>query len=315
MSKGYTDEERQWILDNSTSVQWRDTREFCEKFNTQFHRNKSFDSFRSYLQFYNVRVTSEYNYTKEQIAWIKENANIGIFKNHAQFTKIFNAIFGTNKSTNAMTKYLKQQGITISTHRIERQYTDEQKQWISENCNWSKYYSFNDFVSSFNERFGTHTTRNQLFGYCYRNDLYKKGDIKHHTQFKKGERCDTSREEYPIGTIRCSGNRPYIKVQMCNGKSNVVGKGRDNHGLNEPYWKPLQKKIWEDNYGTVPIGYEVCSLNGNKFDENIENIGIIDERIKGTMALNGWWTENSKLTATAVQWCNLYMIAKDRGII
>lgn len=317
MSKGYTDEQKQWIL-HSASQSWKNVREFSEAFNRQFSLNKSYDSFRAYLHNNSIIVNADSineAYTQEQIEWINENVNIGIFKNQAHFTKIFNIVFGTNKNADAMAVYLRKRGISISTERTEKRFTDKQKQWISDNCNWTIYHSFNDFVKAFNAEFSIHTTRSQLFNYCYRKGIYEKGDLPHHAQFKKGEKSSFSRDECPIGTIHSVKGRPYIKVQMCNGKANVVGKGKDNHGLNEPYWKPLQKKIWEDNYGKVPDGYEVCSLNGDKYDTNIEHIGLIDKRMKGTMALKGWWTENAKLTSTAVQWCNLYMTAKDNNII
>ena len=100
---------------------------------------------------------------------------------------------------------------------------------------------------------------------------------------------------------------------LCNGNSRA---DKDNcHSYKEPFWKPLQKKVWEDHYGDVPEGYVVCSLNGNLCDTDINNIGIIDRRGTAMLGKNQWWTDNRVLTANGVQWCNLYMTAKDNGVL
>ena len=79
----------------------------------------------------------------------------------------------------------------------------------------------------------------------------------------------------------------------------------NGHSYKEPYWKALQKKIWEDNYGEVPEGYEVCCLTGNPDDTDPSHLYAIDRRLKARMAKNGWWTTEKHITLTGIKWCEL----------
>lgn len=119
--------------------------------------------------------------------------------------------------------------------------------------------------------------------------------------------------EAPLGTVVYNKQRNlcFIKVQMCEGKSGNT-KG---HNLKEPFWKPLQNKIWEEKIGAIPEKYIACSLTDNPYEQDIENIALIDKRGKAVMSRKNWWSDNAKFTAVAVRWCNLYFIAKDKNII
>lgn len=131
-------------------------------------------------------------------------------------------------------------------------------------------------------------------------------------QFQTGK---TNNRGLPVGTIRYnSDGRPFIKVLENDGRSGKLS-GRKGHNYKEPWWMPLQKKIWVDHYGEVPDGYVVISLNGNPNDTDIKNIGIIDKRGTAVMAKKGWWTDNTVITADGAQWCNLYYTAKDNNAL
>lgn len=252
---------------------------------------------------------------KEQEIWIRENARIIEWKNTKHFTDTFNAIFGTDKTATGMNCYLNRNGLQLLSEKTAVHYTDEMKAWLVDN--YDKYGC--DFVSmaiDFNKTFGVAYSNARLRKYCEQNlkihKPRKKRRSRNKGQFQKGV---TNGRGLPIGTIRYnSDGRPFIKVLESDGKSKSSSRYK-GHNYKEPWWMPLQKKIWIDHYGEVPEGYRVVSLNGNPCDTDIKNIGVIDVRGTARMAKNGWWTDNSVITGDGVQWCNLFYTAKDNGVV
>lgn len=256
-----------------------------------------------------------HRYTAEQINWIKENLNNGVFRNQKHFTDVFNAIFGTDVKWQNMNQLLYRHGWSVKTKHNTNQWTEEQDKWLIKN--YEKYDR--DFVSmaeDFNTNFNSDKSACCITKHCERSlgihkPQKKKGTINKGC-FKSGEQnmWGKNRQELPVGTIRYnSDGRPFIKVKLCEGQNTHKGGG---HNYKEPWWKPLQKKIWEDHYGEVPKGFIVCSLNGDPNDTDINHIGLIDKRGTARMAKFGWWgMDNLILTKNAVTWCNLYYAEKD----
>lgn len=250
-------------------------------------------------------------YSDAQAKWIRENVSLGIFRDKKHFLATFNAIFNDNRTFDAIVNYLAKNNLTLITKYNTPKFSEEQTAWLK--SNYSKYDVFADFVRAYNDHFGTAWGYNNIMSHCRTLDLHeysRSRRMQNAGQFKKGQKYGP--EECPIGTIRYNKQRGvcFIKVQMCGGRS----RDTSGHNLKEPFWRVLQDKVWEDERGTIPEGYMACPLNCNPYEDNINNIGLIDKRGKAIMGRKGWWTDNVKFTATAVRWCNLYFIAKDHGI-
>lgn len=249
-------------------------------------------------------------YTDEQLKWIEGNLDVGVFRSQKHFTDVFNALFGTSVTYTAMTSVLFKRGWKLKTNYNSPHWTDEMDAWLENN--YSAYAcDFTQMAHDFNETFGSDKSNCAITKRLERKGIHKprkkKGSVNKGC-FQCGHRRT---EQLPVGTIRYnSDGRPFIKVKECKGDSgNKRGEG---HNYREPWWKPLQKKIWEDHYGDVPDGYIVCSLNGDPSCTDIEQIGIIDKRGTARMAKNGWWDiDHTAIKATAVSWCNLYYALKD----
>lgn len=310
--KRYTEEQALWIRENAEAREWANAHSFAEAFNAQFDDPKSVDSILSYMQKRGIKFRSRNRMPKNQAEWIRDNCQVIVWRNTKHFTDTFNAIFGTNKSHQTMNSYLNKNGLQIKSGMTVG-YSKEMDQWLIEN--YEKYEcDFVKMAKDFNRKFGTNHSNCRIAKHCERGlKIHKpapKNRMVNKGQVKKGE--PTGRG-LPIGTIRYnSDGRPFIKVKENDGSNTKDSQG--GHNYKEPWWKPLQKKIWEDNYGEVPKGYEVCSLNGDQNDTNIEDIGIIDRRGKAVMAKKGWWTDNEVITGDGMMWCNLYYTAKDNGI-
>lgn len=253
-------------------------------------------------------------YTAEQSAWIKENVRAIEWRNTKHFADTFNALFGTEKKTQAINCYLNRNGMQLLTKKTAEYYTSEMDEWLVYNYNRFNG-NFVELADHFNSRFGTDYSNCRLMKRCERTLKIHKPKSKKNMKNSGKFKADVSNGRgLPIGTIRYnSDGRPFIKVLESDGKS---GSSRcRGHNYREPWWMPLQKKIWIDHYGEVPEGYRVVSLNGNPEDTDIKNIGLIDVRGTAVMSKKGWWTDNTVITADGVQWCNLYYTAKDNGVV
>ena len=268
-------------------------------------------------------------FTKEQLKWIEDNLDAGVFRNQKHFADVFNALFGTDVTQAAMAQMLSRRGWSVKTIHNTPQWTKEQDEWLVEN-----YERFGgDFVKMagvFNETFQTNKTNCNLQKHLTRKGMHhplpksvrsvqKREEHQGGTRawnngmFRKGQK--SVRGELPIGTIRYnSDGRPFIKVMLCNGDG---GKSKgQGHNYREPFWKPLAKKIWEDNYGDVPEGYEVCVLSGDPNDTDVLNMVLLDRRMKARMAKNKWWNiDNTEIKKTATAWCKLFYALQDKGAI
>lgn len=270
-----------------------------------------------------------HRFTDEQLTWIHDNLDVGIFRNQTHFTDVFNALFGTSVSRESMCMALCRRGWKLTTKQNTSKWTAEMDAWIEEH--YEEYEC--DFVTmakDFNELFGTDKSNCVITKRLERRGIHKprpKASFKKEPQpksksdakprrpyrnkgmFVKGQK--SVRGELPVGTIRYnSDGRPFIKVMLCNG--NAGHDANTGHNYREPFWKPLQKKIWEDHYGEVPNGYIVCSLNGDPNCTDIDKIGLIDKRGTARMAKNKWWgIDNLTIKKTAIEWCNLNYAMQD----
>ena len=256
-------------------------------------------------------------YTYKEKYWLKVNAVNKTWKNVKEFTDVFNQLFNRDTNPRAMTVWLYRNSVSIKTSHTVSGYTKEMNSWLLDN--YPKYHSFVELANAFNKKFGTDYSNCRLAKHCERalkiHNPVKRSEIKlkksryfNSGMFVKGAPRNNA---LPIGTMRYnSDGRPFIKVKESDGSAGP----RDGvgHNYREPYWKPLQKKIWEDHYGEVPEGYVVCSLTGDPNDTDIHNIGIVDKRGTTIMAREGWWTDNRVITGDGIEWCNLYYLLKDK---
>ena len=167
-------------------------------------------------------------------------------------------------------------------------YTEAEIEWLCENQDTMTRAKL---AEAFNEKFGASVSRDKL------SDLCTKRLGLHRTS---NDGCYGSRpkEQLPIGTIRKSQTGTYIKVMDSqNGKFS---------GYKEPYWMPLQKKIYQDAYGEIEKGKMVCFLDGNTENFDINNLYPIDRKISAVMSSNQWWTKDREHTLTAIKWCELH---------
>lgn len=82
------------------------------------------------------------------------------------------------------------------------------------------------------------------------------------TIWKKGHGCWWKAR--PIGTERKGKDGIQVKVTMESGPRNKV-------------WRNRSHLVWEKEMGAIPKGSYVLHINGNKFDDRIENLILMSQ--------------------------------------
>ena len=171
-------------------------------------------------------------------------------------------------------------------------YTEAEIEWLREN---QDTMTREKLTEAFNKRFGVSVGRYSISDICTRR-------LGLHRTSNDGCYGARAKEQLPIGTIRKSQTGTYIKVMEClNARFS---------GYKEPYWIPLQKKIYQDVYGEIAPGQMVCFLDGNAENFDINNLYPIDRKISAVMSSNQWWTKDREHTLTAIKWCELQYALK-----
>lgn len=229
-------------------------------------------------------------YSTEQAEWVLDRYSD--YCSYEEIARDFNAQFGTSKSMGAVQQFLtKKLNVYLSTERKATHYTKEEEQWLRDKYGW--YETYDVLTQELNNQFGTSHAVSSVREKCTKR-LGLKG-MDNPTTFKQGN----IKEQCPIGTIRKSSNgSTYIKVM--NNELSFIS------GYREPYWLPLQKKIWMDQYGEVPEGKMVVFLDCNRENFDISNLYCIDRRVSAMLASNGWYTTDGELTKTAIKLCELH---------
>lgn len=182
----------------------------------------------------------------------------------------------------------------MATHRY---FTPGQENWLREN--YFTIGSYDLLTLLFNHEFGTNRSKEAIREKCTK-QLGLKG-MPNPTVYGKKEK-----EQLPIGAIRKSQTGTYIKVLEVPPSSKISGYA-------EPYWLPLQKKVYQDAYGEIAPRKMVCFLDGNTDNFNLDNLYCIDRKISAIMSSNRWWSDNPELTLAAIKWCELHYAIKEVG--
>ena len=202
--------------------------------------------------------------------WVLENYEK--YQSYEKITEDFNAVFGAKKSVAAVMQYMnKQLRVFLETAKTAERYTKEQKQWLIQN--FEKVNTYQALTEKFNDRFHRDKPLESIRDLCSKR-LGLSG-MDNPTVFRKGH----IKEQYPIGTIRETRTARYIKVKDSTYSYTT--------GYKEPWWLPIQKKVWQDHFGEVPDGKMVIFLDGNRKNLSIDNLYCIDRKIAVVMESQG----------------------------
>lgn len=233
------------------------------------------------------------SYTIEQDEWLREHYYTT--KTFEELTEQFNLRFGTDR-----TQYGIQARVNKHLKLARHHFTEEQEAWLRENYDDVGFYD--ELTEQFNLYFGTNRTVTQVREKCNKG-LGLKGKPGRSSYKYKDKR------QLPVGTIRKTQTATYIKVSETPSKA--FGSKIHTRGYQEPYWLPLQKKLYQDAYGPIESGKMVCFLDSNSDNFELDNLYCIDRRISAILSKNNWWSSDKDLTLAAIKWCELHYAVKN----
>ena len=162
-------------------------------------------------------------------------------------------------------------------------YTKEEDEWILKNYPaLGAKIAFSEFQKVFGNRHTLESFKS------------RRRDLKIHvTEERWREAClnNGQRSNVPVGTIVKRGRgENWIKVSDGT-------KG----------WIPLKQHL----VGKQPEGMGIVHLDGNKSNDSIDNLAVINRKVSARMSHNKFWSENAVITATAIKCCELESLLND----
>lgn len=186
-------------------------------------------------------------------------------------------------------------------------YSEEQKEFIITN-NYGKYSK--ELAEMFNQHFNTNITAKEI-AYFRRNHKlksgltgqFKKGNVAHNKGKKQIEYMSQESIERTKETRFKKGNKP--KNYRPIGSERITKDGYIEVKVSDPNkWETKNKIIYKQYFGDIPKGHKVIYADGNKLNNDINNLILVSNNEELIMNRHKLRTENIELTKTG------YLIAK-----
>lgn len=186
-------------------------------------------------------------------------------------------------------------------------YSEEQKEFIIAN-NYGKYSK--ELAEMFNQHFNTNITAKEIAYFRRNNKLnsgltgqFKKGNVPHNKDKKQVEYMSQEAIEKTKETRFKIGNKP--KNYRPVGSERITKDGYIEVKVADPNkWETKNKIIYKQYFGDIPKGHKVIYADGNKLNNDINNLILVSDNEELIMNKYKLRTENIELTKTG------YLIAK-----
>lgn len=220
----------------------------------------------------------------------------------AEIAEQINREFGCAVSESSVSKLMKRYGIEkprVVKHMRKSSenyhvYTETEKEWLKQH---QDEMPRDQLADTFNQVFGTAVSRTSIKDVCTKRLKLKRSQNTGCIQ-SGDKRIDDIR--LPVGTERIYNGYTWVKV------NNIQFKGKVTSDKFRQNWCPKQVYLYEQAHGTIPVGYFVVFLDGNKQNFDLDNLYCINRRVLAMMSKNRWWTESREHTLTAIKWCELF---------
>lgn len=160
-----------------------------------------------------------------------------------------------------------------------KRHTKEENDWLL--ANYEKYNSYDEMVKDYNKLFNrNYKNGRNLARYC----KYYLGINKTNNHLW-GVTCPTKEEKYDLYEEVERADGIYVKID----KGEFVEKGRF---------------IYEQKYGKIPSEDFVIHLDGDRFNNDLDNLYHITRSVASTMSKLNYWNKG-KLTIAGIKYCEL----------
>ena len=190
------------------------------------------------------------------------DSNFDKYATMREVMESYNKDHGTNHPYKTVVGFLNRNGFRKCN------LSKEQDEFLRENY---PKYGGKKTTALFNEKFNTNKTWSQIRSLCHNRGLrIEDKDIRNQCSHTRG--C-----KYEIGETSKGGCEEYVKVS-------------------DTKWIRACVHIYEQVYGNIPDGYIVIHLDGDKSNNDPNNLEAIPRRFGAKMMRNKLWTHNAVLT-------------------
>lgn len=233
-----------------------------------------------------------HNWTEEEREWLRQNVKgITTYELHAKF----NEHFGVNLTYQQVRSQKKRLGLSNGldcTFKIghtgyprgvnyQHYFTKEQLQFIQDNV-WNSNI---ELARKFNEKFGTNLPPHKMYGAKHRHGIKGAPHGVHGTQFYSG---------YMKGKV--SPRREEAGTKKLWGIKNPTPKCKTDTGE----WDSPGRVTWRKVHGEIPEGYMIRYLDGNPFNNAIENLELVTRSENAMINAKRLFGENPELSKTGL---------------
>lgn len=168
-------------------------------------------------------------------------------------------------------------------------YTKEQDDWIM--VNLFKFKNYDILAEEFNRIFGTKKTGRGIQSHAVRFLKLVSG--------RQGK-VPAGWNYIDVGDERTNATNGYVYVKI------------SNTGIKNADWESKQRVMYKKYHGedSIPEGYNVVFLNGDRGDFSESNLYAIPKAINAIMTNYNWFTTSREHTLTAIKWCELHFKLK-----
>lgn len=218
--------------------------------------------------------------------WIVEN--FWKYKNAYDMSLEHNKLFDTNITKHVFTMHC------VKVLGLRRAFTEEQEEWLKINY---PVMGTTKATKEFNRIFKQNRTWDTIRTHCKNNGIRCNSDVLSNRGRKNAKRY------VPVGSIT-EDSQGYLHIKTAD----AVGKRNEN-------WELYHRWIWERENGKIPDDSYLIFLDNNRKNCNLSNLALIPKKYISLMMVYGLKSTSKQITEISIKWCDLFTVAKEKGVI
>lgn len=223
-------------------------------------------------------------YTDEEVEYMMLNVSSMKYRDMA---KELTKISGIYRTESGVSTYCKRNRFD---HRDSHYYTDEEMKWLKENA---PYHLIDETTSLFNEKFGRDKSTIAIKSYT----------VSHGIRIADGVIKD--------GYVERGKKREKIGRVYTDAKGNKKIKRKSGEDV-----IPMTHHVWEIHNGKIPGGHMIVHLDGDRANNDIENLACVPKKYHTTLNKHlRTESNNPELMRTKIKYCELKEAIKGGGRI
>lgn len=223
--------------------------------------------------------------------------------------KKFNERYNENFKVTAFHYHTKRLGLEKWKEHI---YTSEQEAFLKENAS---LMTREELTDAFNKKFKAHVKCVAIEQHCWQRKYGRNTDGKFHKGSVPWEKTKGGREAY-VKTIAGGNRNSFKKGQEPHNKLPI---GTESERCDETYiktehgWKTKRRAAWELEKGSIPRGQKIISVDGDKYNTDIQNLRVVDNDTVVVLMSNDWLGKGGEIFDTGVAYAKLYNALRKQG--